>query len=178
MYVSLYARPSLAFLDSVFHEADTYEPGVVFVPSRCSRAELAAWFAFVPFMSVDLRADVDSRVFATDASSRTCAAVVSELPEELCREIWRQRPRRGVGQSYVDTLEETRADDEDDEDDADDDADDDVSASDSDADCQLARSTWSYVMPSVAARSFNIQCAAASTSSPKRRVRFARWCAG
>ena len=147
MYVSLYARPSLAFLDSVFHEADTYEPGVVFVPSRRSRAELAAWLAFVPFMSVDLRADVDSRVFATDVSSRTCAAVVSELPEELCREIWRQRPRRGVGQSYVDTLErdveETRADDEDDEDDADDDADDDVSASDSDADCQLARSTWS-----------------------------------
>ena len=140
VYVSLYARPSLAFLDGVFHEADIYEPGVVFAPSRRSRAELAAWLAFVPFMSVDLRADVDSRVFATDASSRTCAAVVSELPEELCREIWRQRPRRGVGQSYVDTLErdveEARADDEDD-------ADGDVSASDSDADCQLARSTWS-----------------------------------
>ena len=126
------------------NEADAFAPGVVFVPSRRFLAELAAWLSFVPFMSVDLRADVDSRVFATDASSRTCAAVVSELPEELCREIWRQRPRRGVGQSYVDTLErdvaEARADDEDD---ADDDADDDVSASDSDADCQLARSTWS-----------------------------------
>ena len=52
-------------------------------------------------MSVNLRAKVDTRVFATDASSRTCAAVVTQLPEELCREIWRQRPRRGVGQRYA-----------------------------------------------------------------------------
>ena len=141
VYVSLYARPALAFLDRVFHEADAFAPGVVFVPSRRSLAELAAWLAFVPFMSVDLRADVDSRVFATDASSRTCAAVASELPEELCREIWRQRPRRGVGQSYDDTLEreveEARADDEDDADDED------ASASCTEADCQPARSTWS-----------------------------------
>ena len=100
VYVSLYARPALAFLDVVFHEADAYQPGVVFVPSRRALAELAAWVAFVPFMSVDLRAKVDTRVFATDASSRTCAAVFSQLPEELCRELWRQRPRRGVGQRY------------------------------------------------------------------------------
>ena len=52
-------------------------------------------------MSVDLRAPVDTRVFATDASSRSCAAVVSRLPESLVREIWRQRPRRGVLQRYA-----------------------------------------------------------------------------
>ena len=102
--VSLYARPALAFLACVFHEADAFAQGEIFVPSRRARGELATWLAFVPFMSVDLRADVDTRVFATDASSRSCAAVVSELPEELCREIWRQRPRRGVGQSYEQTL--------------------------------------------------------------------------
>ena len=55
----------------------------------------------MPFMSVDLRAPVDTRVFATDASSRSCAAVVSRLPESLVREIWRQRPRRGVQQRYA-----------------------------------------------------------------------------
>ena len=101
VYVSLFARPALAFLDVVFHAADGFAPGVVFVPDRRSRAELATWLAFVPFMSVNLRAKVDTRVFATDASSRTCAAVVTRLPEELCREIWRQRPRRGVGQRYA-----------------------------------------------------------------------------
>ena len=52
-------------------------------------------------MSVDLRAEVDTRVFATDASSRSCAAVVTTLPSDLCRELWRQRPRRGVGQRYL-----------------------------------------------------------------------------
>ena len=101
VYVSLYARPALSFLDVVFHEADQYAPGVVFVPSRRALGELAAWLAFVPFMSVDLRADVDRRVFATDASSRSCAAVVTTLPPDLCRELWRQRPRRGVGQRYM-----------------------------------------------------------------------------
>ena len=101
VYVSLYARPALAFLDIVFHEADAYAPGEVFVPSRKALAELASWLAFVPFMSVDLRAKVDTRVFATDASSRSCAAVVTRLPEYLVRELWRQRPRRGVGQRYA-----------------------------------------------------------------------------
>ena len=62
--------------------------------------ELAVWLAFVPFMSVDLRAKFDSRVFATDASSRSCAAVVSQLPVGLVQEIWRFRPRRGVGQRF------------------------------------------------------------------------------
>ena len=101
VYVSLYARPALSFLDVVFHEADAYAPGVVFVPSRRALEELAVWVSFVPFMSVDLRAPVDTRVFATDASSRSCAAVVSRLPESLVREIWRQRPRRGVQQRYA-----------------------------------------------------------------------------
>ena len=101
VYVSLYARPALSFLGAVFHEADAYEPGVVFIPSKRARAELATWLSFVPFMSVDLRAEVDTRVFATDASSRSCAAVVSQLPEALVREIWRQRPRRGVLQRYA-----------------------------------------------------------------------------
>ena len=63
VYVPLYARPSLSFLDVVFHAADGYGPGVVFIPSRRARGELAAWLAFVLFMSVDLRAEVDSRVF-------------------------------------------------------------------------------------------------------------------
>ena len=99
--MSLYARPALSFLDVVFHEDDAFEPGVVFIPSRRALAELAVWLAFVPFMSVDLRSPVDTRVFATDASSRTCAAVVTRLPADLCREIWRQRPRRGVGQRYA-----------------------------------------------------------------------------
>ena len=75
VYVSLYARPALSFLETVFHEADGYAPGAVFVPGRRALAELGAWLAFVPFMSVDLRAKYDSRVFATDASSRSCAAV-------------------------------------------------------------------------------------------------------
>ena len=100
VYVSLYARPALSFLDVVFHEADAYAPGEVFIPSRRARAELAIWLAFVPFMSVDLRAAFDTRVFATDASSRSCAAVVSQLPVALLKEIWRFRPRRGVGQRY------------------------------------------------------------------------------
>ena len=51
-------------------------------------------------MSVDLRAAFDTRVFATDASSRSCAAVVSQLPVALLKEIWRFRARRGVGQRY------------------------------------------------------------------------------
>ena len=101
VYVSLYARPALSFLDVVFHEAEAFEPGVVFIPSRRALAELAVWLAIVPFMSVDLRSPADTRVFATDASSRTCAAVVTRLLADLCREIWRQRPRRGVGQRYA-----------------------------------------------------------------------------
>ena len=101
VYVSLYARPALSFLDVVFHKADPYSPGDVFIPSRRALGELATWLAFVPFMSVDLRAEVDTRVFATDASSRSCAAVVTTLPSDLCRELWRQRPRRGVGQRYL-----------------------------------------------------------------------------
>ncbi len=102
VYVSLYARPALSFLEAVFHEADGYAPGAVFVPGRRALAELSAWVAFVPFMSVDLRAKYDRRVFATDASSRSCAAVFTQMPEDLVREIWRHRPRRGIGQAYDD----------------------------------------------------------------------------
>ena len=68
VYVSLYARPALSFLDVVFHEASAYATGEVFIPSRRARAELAVWLSFVPFMSVDLRAEFYSRVFATAAS--------------------------------------------------------------------------------------------------------------
>ena len=101
VYVSLYARAALSFLDVIFHEAAAFAPGEVFIPSRRARAELAVWLAFVPFMSVDLRAKFDSRVFATDASSRSCAAVLSQLPVGLVQEIWRFRPRRGVGQRFA-----------------------------------------------------------------------------
>ena len=100
VYVSLYARTALSFLDAVFHEEHSFDPGEVFVPSRRARAELGIWVAFVPFMSVDLRAEFDTRLFATDASSRSCAAVVAQLPENLVRESWRHRPRRGVDQRY------------------------------------------------------------------------------
>ena len=100
VYVSLYVRPAFSFLDVVFHEADAYAPEEVFIPSRRARAELAVWFAFVPFISADLRASFDTRVFATDASSRSCAAVVSQLPVALLKEIWRFCPRRGIGQRY------------------------------------------------------------------------------
>ena len=51
-------------------------------------------------MSVDLRAAFDTLVFATDAGSRSCAAVVSQLPVALLKEIWRFCPRRGIGQRY------------------------------------------------------------------------------
>ena len=114
--LSLFARPALSFLEVVFLEADAYAPGVVFVPSRRALAELAIWVSFVPFMSMDLRAPVDTRVFATDASSRTCTAVVSRVPEALVRELWRQRPRRGVRQRYAgeDDTAEDRIDDEND----------------------------------------------------------------
>ena len=101
VYVSLFARPSLAFLSRVFREADSFPDGEIFVPGRAALGELAIWAAFVPFMSTDLRAPVDTTVYATDASSRSCAAVETVLPEGLCREIWRHRPRRGVGQRYA-----------------------------------------------------------------------------
>ena len=55
VYVSLYARPALSFLRVVFHEADAYDLGAVFVPSRRARAELATWVAYVPFMFVVAR---------------------------------------------------------------------------------------------------------------------------
>ena len=56
-------------------------------------------------MSIDLRAEYDARVFATDASSRSCAAVVAHMPSDLVHEIWRHRPRRGVGQRYAEATE-------------------------------------------------------------------------
>ena len=42
VYVSLYARTALSFLDAVFHEEHSFDPGEVFVPSRRARAELGA----------------------------------------------------------------------------------------------------------------------------------------
>ena len=39
--MSLYARPALACMDVVFHAADGFEPGVVFLPNHRARAELA-----------------------------------------------------------------------------------------------------------------------------------------
>ena len=45
---------------------------VLFADCACTkaRAELSVWLAFVPFMPIDLRAEYDARVSATDASSR------------------------------------------------------------------------------------------------------------
>ena len=73
----------------MLHEADAYDSSVVFMPSRQAGAELAAWVAYVPFMSIDLRAPVDKRVFPTDARSRTCAAGFTQLPEDLGRKLLR-----------------------------------------------------------------------------------------
>ena len=55
-------------------------------------------------MLVNLRATYKSRVFATDASSRSCAAVFTRVPEDMVREIWRHSPRRGIGQRYDDNV--------------------------------------------------------------------------
>ena len=38
VYVSLYARAALSFLDVIFHEAAAFAPGEVFIPSRRARA--------------------------------------------------------------------------------------------------------------------------------------------
>ena len=48
VYVSLYARPALSFLETLFHEADGYAPSAVFVPGRRALGELSALLACVP----------------------------------------------------------------------------------------------------------------------------------
>jgi len=94
-HVLLFRRGGFALVDELFRLARSMDGGVFFPLTSRARSELLSLVILAPGFVADLRARVDTRLTATDASSRWAAIVEAEAPVELVDELWRWRVRRG-----------------------------------------------------------------------------------
>ena len=115
VYACMYRRPAFALLSAVFHVVIAWEKEDALRPSGGgagrsgpagvrplppgARVELELLLAFLPLLSTDLRSPPGERLWATDASSRSAAAVSTLVHPDSARQFWRHRARRGAKSS-------------------------------------------------------------------------------
>ena len=112
VYACMFRRPAFAFMSSVFHVVLAWEsedddrrpagrrgragPAAVRPLPMPARVELELLLAFLPLLTTNLRAPPGERLWATDASSRSAAAVFTHVHPDCVRQMWRHRARRGA----------------------------------------------------------------------------------
>ena len=91
-----FARPGLAVFHSVFRWlGPVSQDGVRRALPRSVASELLAISVLSPLLLSDLRAQVSTTLFASDASEFGLGVVSAKISPELAREAWRTRERRG-----------------------------------------------------------------------------------
>ena len=98
VFVCMFRRCAFALMGALFHvvlEHADEGPGKVFALPEAARVELELMLAFLPLMSTNVRAAPGERLWATDASSHSAAAVSAKISPAASRIMWRHRARRG-----------------------------------------------------------------------------------
>ena len=100
IFVLLFRRPLLCLLWECFRALPDLAGGaaadsVVFELPAAVRQELVVLAAMAPAMTSNVRAHPSSTLLATDASDDAIAAVRAPISQELHRELWRVRDRKG-----------------------------------------------------------------------------------
>ena len=106
VYAAMYRRAAFSLLSAVFWEAIDRPDGVIFPLSHVARVELELAMAFMPLMATNIRAEVSSCIWATDASSRSAACVSTEVHSEAAREFWRHRAKKRGGDALLTLVEQ------------------------------------------------------------------------
>ena len=96
----LYRRELLCVLDGLFGglagpSEDREGEGSVTQMSGAQRDELALLSVLAPLMETNLRAAVQPQLYTCDASPDGAGGTVTGLSEQVARELWRHRERRG-----------------------------------------------------------------------------------
>eukprot|EP00439_Symbiodinium_sp_Y106_P074686 s1878_g14.t1 len=89
-------RRFLAAMDLIFKACCAGSPNTILRLSPALRAELASFVVLGPLCSVNLRAQIDPTVSATDASSGWQAAVRAEIPVSVAQEAYRHSAQKGA----------------------------------------------------------------------------------
>ena len=98
--VLMFRRQMMSILGEVFHviapqKLDTKNPSLHPLP-RAAAQELAIFSALAPIAVTNLATPVDSRLFATDASSCMGGIACAEVDEELAKLLWRSSDLKGA----------------------------------------------------------------------------------
>ena len=94
--VFILKRRFLAAMDLIFKACCAGSPNTILRLSPALRAELASFVVLGPLCSVNLRAQIDPTVSATDASSGWQAAVRAEIPASVAQEAYRHSVQKGA----------------------------------------------------------------------------------
>ena len=94
--VFILKRRLLASMDLIFKACAVDGPNTIIRLSPALRSELASFAILGPLCSVNLRAQIDTTVTATDASSGWQAAARAEIPETVAREAYRHSVQKGT----------------------------------------------------------------------------------
>ena len=99
VYACMFRRCAFSLVSALFHvvlDREDAPPGEVFSIPESARVELELLLAFLPLLSTNVRAEPGERLWATDASSNSAAAVSTPVCPEASRIMWRHRARRGA----------------------------------------------------------------------------------
>jgi len=95
-HVLLFCRPGFCLLHAAYRDCRAMpESGELCRMSSEGADELMMACACAPLFGSDLRSTYPSLLYATDASPWAGAVVQSEVGEEVVRELWRRRERKG-----------------------------------------------------------------------------------
>ena len=96
----MFRRPLMAILNEVFHvipahELDPLRPVLRKLPRKAAQ-EFALAAALCPIMVSNLAVDVDSKLYATDASNSMGGIASTEVPDHVARFLWRTADKKGA----------------------------------------------------------------------------------
>ncbi|OLQ14910.1 hypothetical protein AK812_SmicGene905 [Symbiodinium microadriaticum] len=94
--VFILKRRLLSAMDLIFKACGAGVPNTIIRLSPALRSELASFVFLGPLCSVNLRAQIDNTVTATDASSGWQAAVRAEVPAAVAQEAYRHSVQKGT----------------------------------------------------------------------------------
>ena len=94
--VFILKRRLLSAMDLIFKACGAGVPNTIIRLSPALRSELASFVFLGPLCGVNLRAQIDNTVTATDASSGWQAAVRAEVPAAVAQEAYRHSVQKGT----------------------------------------------------------------------------------
>ena len=101
IHVLMYRRPIMSILSHAFADGRGLPQDKVFCLSPATRNELLALVWLGPVCQTDLRVNMPSKIYCTDASPSGAGICVAEESPEVVSELWRHSEQRGYYTSLI-----------------------------------------------------------------------------